>query len=187
MKRITFVFICILSLNRLFAQETHSPDSIFYLKALGFLLDDYENDKELFLIDTLFDRILCVPPVISFFEDSMDYYSTKECWWNNMLSSCTEPARPPEKVTYFSSMHTNDTLIAKYILCFYQTFECGNLLRLDAEVLPINIKINRHGKRKKVFWYMENSRFTTAERHTFWFDVRDNSIYKYSKGKIIYE
>lgn len=182
MRNKTCVIICMLLFNIVFAQKEQFVDSIFYIKALSVVLNDYENENELLLLDTLFDLSLFLPPDKEFFEDTMEYYSTKDCWWNNMVTASVGPERCPQIVTYFSNVHKNDTLSAKYLLCFYQTYECDNYLRLDAEVFPL--KRCPFIKSYEVFWFKTNSGYTESERYTFWFDIRDNSIYKCIKRTV---
>lgn len=186
MKKILFIIYSLLLCTNTIAQVIELRDSVFYAKALNVVLNEYENKNELFLLDTIYDRSFFILPRISFFEDTTEYYSTKDCWLAHDLNSCDRNnARSPIVASFFSGLHSNDTVSAKYLVCLYQPYECGNYLFLQVEVLPI--KRGRFVKGHEVFWYDNNSRYTVSSSYRFWFDVRDNSIYKCTKSNIHHE
>ena len=173
----------------------HAP---LYLKAYNIIMKDFVNKNEVLLLDTVFDYSFFTMPNKDFFEDTTDYYSTKDCWQNHHLkSSDVSNARAPQKAYFFSAFHHNDTASAKYILCFYQTYDCNNYVRLDAEVLPVKVKqpfgrgfywskiYSDNGE--KCFWFDVIRQQTTSNYYEFWFLLGSCSLYKYEKGTLIHE
>ena len=173
----------------------HAP---LYLKAYNIIMKDFVNKNEVLLLDTVFDYSFFTMPNKDFFEDTTDYYSTKDCWLNHHLkSSDGSNARAPQKAYFFSAFHHNDTASAKYILCFYQTYDCNNYVRLDAEVLHVKMKkpIGRgfywsnifSDNGEKCFWFDVIRQQTTSNYYKFWFLIGSCSLYKYEKGTCIHE
>lgn len=173
----------------------HAP---LYLKAYNIIMKDFVNKNEVLLLDTVFDYSFFTMPNKDFFEDTTDYYSTKDCWQNHHLkSSDVSNARAPQKAYFFSAFHHNDTAIAKYILCFYQTYDCNNYARLDAEVFPVKVKepigngfywsdtFSDNGE--KCFGFDVIRRRTASNYYKFWFLSGSCSLYKYEKSTCHHE
>lgn len=184
------------------------PDSIqdpeltfrapLYLKAYNLIMNDFDNKNELMLLDTVFDWSSFSTPQKDFFEDTTDYYFTKDCWWNHYLKHIdTSNARAPQKAYFFSAFHHNDTASAKYIICFYQPFNCNNYVSLDAEIFPVKVKHPKGNgfhwsnifieNGEKCFWFDVIRLQTTSIYYRFWFFSGSYSLYKYEKNTCIHE